>query len=62
MPGFLFDLFMCFVYMVFPRPVSFTTVNEILVELNFKQQTFVSPVRVDRAVFNKIYTLATGIA
>lgn len=47
---------------VFPRPVSFTTVNEILVELNFKQQTFVSPVRVDRAVFNKIYTLATGIA
>lgn len=40
---------------VFETPVKLKTVHQILVSENFKKNTFMSPVRVSKEVFNKIY-------
>lgn len=43
---------------VFERPVSFKTINKVLLSENMKKQTFISPVKVSNQVFNRIYRLA----
>jgi predicted nucleic acid-binding protein/GNAT superfamily N-acetyltransferase len=42
---------------LFKKPISFTKTNEILESHGLKKQTFVSPVKVNNAVFNTIYRL-----
>ena len=46
---------------VFEKPVSFKTINEVLLSENLKRQTFVSPVKVTSQVFNRIYKLGKRI-
>ena len=45
---------------VFEKTVSFATTNAVLLSENYKKQTFVSPVKVNHLIFNKIYSLAKG--
>ena len=45
---------------VFEKTVSFATTNAVLLSENYKKQTFVSPVKVNHLVFNRIYSLAKG--
>lgn len=45
---------------VFEKTVSFAAANEVLLSENYKKQTFVSPVKVNHLVFNRIYSLAKG--
>ena len=40
---------------VFDTPIKLETVHQILVSENFKKNTFMSPVKVSKEVFNKIY-------
>lgn len=46
---------------VFEKPVSFKTINEVLLSENLKRQSFVSPVKVSSQVFNRIYKLGKKI-
>lgn len=45
---------------VFPKPVMFETINELLHNEHFKRQTFVSPVKVSNQLFIKVYIQAKG--
>jgi predicted nucleic acid-binding protein/GNAT superfamily N-acetyltransferase len=47
---------------VFQRPLKFGEVNNLLLNANLKSQTFVSPVKVNNEIFNKIYSLSTVVA
>ncbi|MCD9019129.1 GNAT family N-acetyltransferase [Parachryseolinea silvisoli] len=43
---------------VFFKPIDFETVNKVLLSENYKRNTFTSPLKVSKEVFNKIYGIA----